>query len=302
MAKNFDAPADCLIVGGGPAGLVAAQYLARFRRRVVLLDAGESRALLIPRTRNLAGFPDGIGGPVLLARLRVHARKYGARLVRARVEAVRKADEAFEIDAGGRSYKGRTLLFATGVANVEPPIAAHAKAVKRGALRYCPICDAHEVIDKRIAIVGNSARSVREAAFLQTYTKSIELIASDAAGREAIVAAGGAPAGVAENITLAGGKILVALEGEDDPRRFDSIYSCLGAVARVELARALGVTLGEADCIATDKRQTTNIKGVFAALDQIAVAIGHSAVAATAMHNLLRERDAQNPKAGEVTP
>ena len=57
---------DCLIVGGGPAGLTAATYLARFRRNVVLVDAGQSRAALIPKTRNYPGFVDGISGPDLL--------------------------------------------------------------------------------------------------------------------------------------------------------------------------------------------------------------------------------------------
>src|SRR5689334_9698662 len=60
---------DCLIVGGGPAGLIAAIYLARFRRDVRVIDAGASRASLIPTSHNYPGFPDGISGPELLARL-----------------------------------------------------------------------------------------------------------------------------------------------------------------------------------------------------------------------------------------
>jgi len=61
---------DCIVVGGGPAGLSAAIYLARFRRRVVVLDAGRSRAALIPRSHNHPGYPDGIRGPELLAQMR----------------------------------------------------------------------------------------------------------------------------------------------------------------------------------------------------------------------------------------
>ena len=64
---------DCLIIGGGPAGLTAAIYLARFRRRCLVLDAGASRASYIPNSHNYPGFPPGISGPDLLARLREQA-------------------------------------------------------------------------------------------------------------------------------------------------------------------------------------------------------------------------------------
>ena len=68
-----DAPLmDCVIVGAGPAGLAAALYLARFHRRIRVLDSGDARALRIPRSHNVPGFPDGIAGPELLARLRIN--------------------------------------------------------------------------------------------------------------------------------------------------------------------------------------------------------------------------------------
>ena len=75
---------DCLIVGGGPAGLTAAIYLARYRRAAVIVDEGASRAALIPASHNYPGFK-GIAGPDLLARLRDQARLYGAALEHGRV-------------------------------------------------------------------------------------------------------------------------------------------------------------------------------------------------------------------------
>ena len=57
---------DCLIIGGGPAGLTAAIYLARFHLDILVVDSGKSRALWIPCTRNHAGYPDGIAGSELL--------------------------------------------------------------------------------------------------------------------------------------------------------------------------------------------------------------------------------------------
>ena len=67
---------DCIIIGAGPAGLTAAIYLARYHLAVRLLDSGSSRAATIPRTRNHAGFPDGIAGRDLVALMRTQAEHY----------------------------------------------------------------------------------------------------------------------------------------------------------------------------------------------------------------------------------
>src|SRR4051812_37370836 len=76
---------DCLIVGGGPAGLTAAIYLTRFHLSIKVVDAGKSRASLIPCTHNHAGYPDGISGEELIARMKEQAQKYGASIVAGRV-------------------------------------------------------------------------------------------------------------------------------------------------------------------------------------------------------------------------
>src|SRR3982751_5627002 len=88
-------PLDALVVGGGPGGLTAAIYLARFRRRFLVVENGESRLSWIPRTHNHPGFPDGIEGPVLLERMRAQAERYGALIRHAKVEAVRRQDGLF---------------------------------------------------------------------------------------------------------------------------------------------------------------------------------------------------------------
>ena len=71
---------DCLIIGGGPAGLTAAIYLARFHLDILVVDGAKSRASWIPCTRNVSGFPDGINGSELLQRMRDQACKYGAKI------------------------------------------------------------------------------------------------------------------------------------------------------------------------------------------------------------------------------
>jgi thioredoxin reductase len=72
---------DCLVIGAGPAGLIAATYLARFMRDVLVLHGGASRASLIPLSHNAPGYPDGISGPALLRALDQQALKFGASIV-----------------------------------------------------------------------------------------------------------------------------------------------------------------------------------------------------------------------------
>src|SRR5688500_17014757 len=75
---------DCLIVGAGPAGLTAAIYLARYRRNILLVDEGQSRAELIPESHNYPGFR-GISGANLLKNLRAQAAQYGIEVQRQKV-------------------------------------------------------------------------------------------------------------------------------------------------------------------------------------------------------------------------
>ena len=84
----MDEPLDCLIIGGGPAGLTAAIYLSRFHLKILLVDAGKSRAGMIPCTRNHAGFPDGISGKELIARMKAQAQLYGTKIVDDRVTRI----------------------------------------------------------------------------------------------------------------------------------------------------------------------------------------------------------------------
>ena len=139
--SNMHDLSDCLIVGGGPAGLTAAIYTARFRLRTMVIDDGASRASQIPCTRNHAGFPDGIGGLELIERMRNQAARYGAELRHGRVIAIRGVAPNFTAHLADGTVRARAVILATGVANHRPEIddALHAVAVKRGALRYCPV-------------------------------------------------------------------------------------------------------------------------------------------------------------------
>ena len=123
----MDAPWDCLIVGGGPAGLAAATYLSEFRRSTLVIDAGESRAALIPTSHNYPAFADGISGPALLDRLRAQASQYGTVLRAASVERLERQGREFiaTVDHGGE-VQAQTVIVATGYRRRKAKSAGHA--------------------------------------------------------------------------------------------------------------------------------------------------------------------------------
>lgn len=88
---------DCVIIGGGPAGLTAAIYLARYHLSVTVFDDGTSRAASILLTHNHAGFPSGISGPELLSRVRTQALMYGTEILNQRVTALHRPEGDFVV-------------------------------------------------------------------------------------------------------------------------------------------------------------------------------------------------------------
>ena len=292
---------DVLIVGGGPAGLVSAVYLARFRRSVVVIDSRSSRATLIPRSHNCPGFPEGISGNELLRRLRDQASRHGAKIVTDRVERIeRTPDGAFVAHCPTHAVMARAVVLATGVVDIEPELPNLRDAIQQGLIRHCPICDGFEVIGQRVAVVGRGAKGAREALFVRNFTDNLSLFSSGAADipdedRNALAANGIAlvESPVTEVHREAGAIVgLQTADGRD--HRFDTIYSALGSLRHCALARGLGVKCADDGSIVTDRHQRTSVPRVYAcgdivhdALNQIAVGAGHAAIAATSIHNSL---------------
>ena len=294
---------DCIIVGGGPAGLTAAIYLARFHLRVLLVDAGQSRAAWIPRSHNCPGFPGGIGGIELLERMRTQAEGFGVKQVSGKVTRIELAQEDFVVDWGGRPTRASTVLLATGLTNRRPPMdpERHDQALATGLIRYCPVCDGYEVTDKRIAVIGTGSHGVGEAVFLRSYTPEVTLIAPD--GPHQLPAADRAR--IAEYaIALLDGPCLaidpgdgvIAVTTPGGVQHYDSLYPALGSDVHVELARQAGARIAEDGALPVDAHQRTSVPGLYAAgdvvlgLDQISHAMGEAGVAATTIRNDLAQR------------
>jgi len=295
---------DAIIIGGGPGGLTSAIYLARFRRRFLVIDAGQSRAQWIPRSHNHPGFPDGVGGVDLLERMRMQLANHADHVRSGVVTAVMHTSRGFAVTVDGEQLSASHVVLATGVVDVQPPLPNAPDAVRRGLIRQCPICDAYEMIDRKLVVIGRGAQGLAEALFLRTYTSDITLVTLgqpldiNEADRGAMEAAGIR----AVELPLSG----IALEGERIARlsfadgetlTFDAIYSALGIQPRADLAATLGIELHLDNRIITNNHQHTSVDGCYAAgdivtgLNQLGVAMAQGEIAAVDIHNRLRTRE-----------
>ncbi|HEU0084275.1 MAG TPA: NAD(P)/FAD-dependent oxidoreductase, partial [Bradyrhizobium sp.] len=179
MAESEPDQLDCVVIGGGPAGLTAAIYLARYRRSVMVIDGRESRAALIPETHNYPGFAAGISGKKLLDVLTAQAETYGVPIVHDRVERLQKAGGWFTAAASGREISAQRVLLATGLVDRTPEIPGLRPAIAEGLVRYCPICDGYEASDQRIGVLGKADIACNKAIFLRSFSRTVTLLATD---------------------------------------------------------------------------------------------------------------------------
>lgn len=293
---------DCVVIGAGPAGLTAAIYLARFRRDFRVIESGSSRADWIPRSHNHPGFPDGVRGKTLLARMRRQAEKYGAEIGRGRVERLTPVKGGFEVATDSEILQARTVILATGVIDNAPDIPGLEDGVAKGLVRICPICDGYEVTGQKVGVLGRDDHCAREAVFIRaTYSDDVTFIhvghdPPDPALRRDLKKAGVEVIDSAiQGVVIEKRKIAAFDFGAGEPRKFDVVYSALGVTPRVQLAVQAGARLDDGGRLIVGDHQETSVPGLYAAgdvvrgLNQISTAQGEAATAATDIHNRLRE-------------
>ena len=299
---------DVLVVGAGPAGLTAATYLARFHRDFVVVDGGKSRARWIPESNNCPGFPHGIGGEALLGKLREQARSFDVIIEDGRIAQLQRDGGHFiAIAEDGRRWRARYVLLATGVVDVMPAMDGLEAGIARHAVRLCAVCDGYEASDDAIAVLAPADEAIRHALFLRSFSRNVTAIRSEPGEPSEECATLARQAGVALLPPATAMRYLPGggceIDTDDGSHRFDTLYPVLGGNAQSQLAVALGARVDENGELVVDERQQTSVDGVYAmgdvvsALNQIAVALGHAAIAATAVHNRLPRnwRERQDP-------
>jgi thioredoxin reductase (NADPH) len=291
-------PLDCLIVGGGPAGLTAAVYLARYRRRFLLVDAGRSRLRWIPRSRNVPAYPDGVAGPELLQSLREHAARYEAPIEEAQVEALARRDGLFVARLAGREVLARRVLLATGARDVVPQLPGVDEGLAAGNVRYCPVCDGFETRKQRVAVLGREIHGLRESLFLAGFDNQVTWLAmgsQEAVPPESLAQLRERGVLIADQMPLhircrpGDGVEVQMVDGRT--LSFDVLYPALGLAHASSLGTDLGAQAQEDGQLLVDIHLQTTVPGLYAAgdvaagLNQISVAYGQAAIAATAIHN-----------------
>lgn len=290
-------PLDCVVIGGGPAGLMAAIYLARFRRSVRVVDAGMSRAELIPRSHNIPGFAHGLSGPEFVARMSDQLAGLEVSVIKGEANALTRTEGGFCVDVGDGEIHAATAVLASGMVDIHPPFEDWRAALAAGLLRYCPVCDAFEAIGQRIGVVGELRHAAPKALFLRSYTKDVTLLATredpDDSARASLTEAK-VKILSARNLRLRrSGNEVEALFNDSEIAGFDVLYPAMGAEVRSRLAMSLGAAHNEEGYLRVDDRQQTSINGLYGIgdvvsdLHQISVAVGHAAVAACAINNAL---------------
>ncbi|MCY7353543.1 MAG: NAD(P)/FAD-dependent oxidoreductase [Lysobacter sp.] len=315
-------PFDVLIIGAGPGGLTAATYLARFHRRIAVVDAGKSRARWIPTSHNCPGFPFGVAGTKLLEKLRAQAECYGVEIVAGRIAKLERDDQGegaacFRAAADdGSAWRARLVILATGVVDRMPSMPGLEDAIERNVIRLCAVCDGYEASDERIAIYAPIDDAIRHALFMRTFSRSVTAVPLHAGEPSAECAAAAREAGIAVLAPAASlchdGQCCVFTLEDGSAHRFDTVYPVLGGDAQSQLGTALGAAVDDNNELITDAYLQTGVDGLYAVgdvvstLNQISVAVGHAAIAATAIHNRLprnfREDEASQPDTAAELP
>ena len=288
---------DVAIVGGGPAGLTAALWLARYLHSVVLIDSGDPRNW---ETRGISGFlgSHGIRSPDLRARGRKDAEKYGAVLVDGRVTSVKNTNaERFTLNlADQRVFEARRMLLAIGIKDVWPKIPGLSECYGE-TVHVCPDCDGYETLNCKTVVIGSGRKAVGMALAISTWTHEI------------VICTNGEPANIQPahlkklktlNIPVLESKVtrisskdgqIKCMDIEDGMQLdCDRLYFAIGQYPADDLGAQLKCERDDTGLIKVDDRNCTSVLNVFAAGDivpgpQLAIsAASEGAIASIAIH------------------
>ena len=300
---DMSQPFDVVIVGGGPAGLTCALFLARARRRVLVFDTGKPRNYASHGIHGFLG-QHGIKPAELLRRGRREALEAGVEICDAEVKACRRVDELFHVDSDCGTARGKRLVLAYGVRDKQPEIPGFERFYGR-SIFHCPDCDGFEVSDKRVGVIGWKKRAVGLTLELRQWTRSLHVLTH------------GQPLDVEEPLRerladeqipvhqeritklIGSGGRLRAVQFDDRARlELDAIFFTIGLERTCLLDSEIGCA--ESDLppfLQVDARKETTAEGVYAIGDLVAGAqlavtsAAYGAIAAIAINKSLLPPD-----------
>ena len=293
---------DCVIVGGGPAGLSAAVYMGRFRRSTLLIDSGEGRWIYGQHNENYLGFPKGVSARRLRALGVAQAERFGVVPQGGRVEQIDHlpVNEGFRLTTTLGVVTGRTVIWAAGVRDRWPTFPGARRLVGK-RLFWCIVCDGWRTQGKEILLLGNIDAAAEDALQFLTYTQKVTLLVDP--GKDELSAHARQKLGAASVQVLSGEVRRVTLSGQDiggvvlkDGRvlQAELIFSLYGSDPNTELLRSLPVELTERGMVNINEKGETSLERFYAAgdvtnhhNDQVASAVHGGAQAAQAANYVL---------------
>ncbi len=269
---------DLAIIGGGPAGLSAAIYAARFRMKFVVL-AGNMGGTLV-NTHLIENWPGekSLSGAALMDKMREHAESLGALIKMASVSKISKKGDAFAISTDSGDFEAASIILATGTKHRKLGVPGEDKFHGRG-VSYCAVCDAAFFRNKTVAVIGGSDSAAKEALLLSEFAQKAYLIyRKEKIRAEPINAERVAKNKKIEVITKTN---VVEIKGDkfvtkavlDKPHNsskelsLDGVFIDIGHDPESGIASGLGVELDKASEIIVGCGLETNVPGVFAAGD-----------------------------------
>jgi thioredoxin reductase len=292
-------PHDCVVVGGGPAGLAAATWLARYRRDVVVVDSGDYRPKQVEHSLGFLGRdPQSPMDLLQTAREQLLGYRTVSYHTTAVTQAARLDDGQFELTcADGSTLRTLRLVVATGVVDACPDLEGFAEHYGASAF-HCPACDGYDAEGRDVIAFGWDERLVGFAASLLNWARSVTVLTSGRrfAGDDACLTVLGrhdievveTPArrllgarGDLQGVELEDGRVVPA----------SLFFFSVAHEPRVDLARSLGCRIDDDGYVAVDDNGATSVPGVYAAGDvvpglqlvQVAAAQGTAAGVAVAL-------------------
>lgn len=284
---------DIVVIGAGPAGIQAAIHASRKKVETAVFGKISHSSLDSAHVENYCCMQGVAHGGEMLIEGKKQAESFGARFVEEDITRIKSNGALFEVSTeSGSVFTAKSLIFALGIKrnalNVKGEKEYHGKGVS-----YCVECDANFYRGKKVAVAGNGSAAASGAVLLTAYAAEVTLISDKLDVNEKLLqqlSDSGVKRADGRKIAeiLGNGQKVTGVKLADGAElQIDGIFIELGAKGAMELAALLGVELeGEKfDHIKTDKKQRTNVPGIYAAGDicgapyQMAKAIGEGCVA-----------------------
>lgn len=267
---------DCIIVGGGPAGLTCAIFLGRYRRRVLIIDSCKPRNAASHGVHGFLG-QHGIKPAELLARGRAEALEAGVEICDCVAEKVERCGDHFEVRTGAGTFKGRRVVLAYGVRDIFPDIPEF-HTFNGSSIYHCPDCDGFEISDKRVGVIGSGKRVAGMTLRLSQWTDKLWVLTNgvepEIEPEEMSKLQAESATIVREKITKLVGEngILRAVEFEGrEPVELDALYFTLGVHRSCDLAEVSGCDVyAETPNVVVNEHKETSVEGIYAVGDLVA--------------------------------